>query len=53
MKRVIVAVVSMALFWFMAWLAGYDFDQRNEAVASWFFFSTILSLLASTFPDNK
>lgn len=46
MKSIIVFIVTMLFFACIAWLAGYNFDQRNEGVAAYFVFALILSLIA-------
>ena len=46
MKSIIIFIVSMMFFAFLAWIAGYNFDQRNEGVAAYFAVALALSLLA-------
>ena len=46
MKSIIIFIVSMMFFAFLAWIAGYNFDQRNGNVASYFAVALALSLLA-------
>ena len=44
MKSYISAFLTFALFWFIAWLGGYNFDTRHAMVAYWFFLSVAASV---------
>jgi hypothetical protein len=43
--RIFFTVLTVGLFWVIAWLAGYNFDERTPLVAYW----GILSLGAGAF----
>ena len=46
MKSIIIFIVSVMFFAFLAWLGGYNFDQRDEGVAAYFAVALALSFLA-------
>ena len=46
MKSIIIFIVSTLFFASLAWIGGYNFDQRNEGVAAYFAVALALSLLA-------
>lgn len=53
MSKYIRAVAVFALFWLIAWAAGYDFQERNVVVAWWLVCSLIFSGLAYTWPGHE
>ena len=46
MKSIIIFIVSVMFFAFLAWLGGYNFDQRDGGVAAYFAVAFTLSLIA-------
>ena len=34
-KRAVIFTLVQILGWFIAWLAGFNFDERNATVAYW------------------
>lgn len=51
--RVLVFCLVQALFAFLFWVGGYNFDQRNFFVAYWTFASFIFGWLAAFNPYIK
>jgi hypothetical protein len=39
--RFALAISAVAICWGLAWLAGYDFNERNPVVAYWGFLSLV------------
>ena len=46
MKSLIAFCASLCAFALVAWLAGYDFDERNPMVALYAIWAIVMSLLA-------
>ena len=46
MKSIIVFIVSVLFFAFLAWLGGYNFDRRDGGVAAYCAVALALSLFA-------
>ena len=45
MKSTIIFIVSTLFFALLAWIGGYNFDQRDGGVATYFAVAFILSLI--------
>jgi len=50
MKRISAFVVACAMLALLAWIAGYDFDQRGPLVAVWTAFAGCIAALFSALP---
>jgi hypothetical protein len=50
LKRIAVFVLSLASFAGLAWLGGYNFDERNLDVAFYTFFAIGFSICMGTCP---
>lgn len=50
--RLAIFFAMLALSAGLAWLAGYDFDQRGPGVAWWASMAIMVAALAAYMPEN-
>ena len=46
-KSVVVFVAAFLFCWLVAWVGGFNFDQRNEDVAVGFVIATFVGVVAA------
>lgn len=53
MTRYLQTIAAFAIWWLIAWVGGYNFDERSEGAAIWLIGSIIVSIFIWTMPRNK